>query len=149
MIYKPEKAMVGGYYVLIRAVRILGHNSPDNDNTLENALLYKCDFDVIKLLIDNKATVNNECLSIAVKKKNIRVIKLIMQTGCVINHTDYRLASSVIETNDLEIIDYFVNNGLVIDNYYFSSVTYAIRKKCSFEVVKYLVTNEIIHYRTI
>ena len=41
MIYKPEKAMVGGYYVLISAVRILGHNSPDNDNTLENALLYR------------------------------------------------------------------------------------------------------------
>jgi ankyrin repeat protein len=119
-----------------------------NDNTL---LMKVCgdisqDIDVIQYLIDEGIEIDiisssgHTALSIAMKKGNVQVIKLLLD-----NDADWTISekANIININDLETVKYFVNENIDVNYQDKNGLTALMRASLNdnYELTEYLLSN--------
>ncbi|AFX93067.1 putative ankyrin repeat protein [Megavirus courdo11] len=133
-----------------------GANINLSDNKNETVLSYliqknKCDADFIKFLLDFKPDINrtNICLMDAIKKRNEKIIKLLIEYGCNVNYTNFPgencLYVAIDNQCDISIIEILIKHGANINHHsHFRSIltrAFLIKSDYGLEIVDILLKN--------
>ncbi|ANB51026.1 hypothetical protein [Powai lake megavirus] len=126
------------------------------DNKNETILSYliqknKCDADFVKFLLGFKPNINqtNICLMEAIKKRNEKIIKLLIEYGCNVNYTNFPgencLYVAIDYQCDISIIELLIKHGANINHHsHFRSIltrAFLIRSDYGLEIVDILLKN--------
>lgn len=100
---------------------------------LETAI-YKNDLRTVKRLLDegvdlnNKATYSQAPLTVAISQSNLKLAKLFISKGAVIDPDDFWLPSTAIDTLNLKVVKFLIKSGVNFNNKHTIGTTLAERK---------------------
>jgi len=140
----------------MKSVRFLVNHGADvrveNDTLIEKAIERRC-LEAVEVLLEKDETIINDnpnLLQLAIRFKDLSIVKCLVDRGADISINQYENFLIAIDDNNVEIVEYFVKQGLVCTDSFNNHINAYIKRSEEIAGNMYkLVNSSYMHDNTI